>query len=148
LRKDIHDALTALRDYAENQSSHPSLILINKTVYKQRELEAVHTTRVGEWEFGYRVMPLNEEEGFFLRTVFMCLHGGRLGELSDSEVSQVIMSVASAVLDEGSQTNFEPISPSVMAIHQPFAVMFWREGNPNLVTPSKNLILGNNGGKP
>lgn len=140
LRKDIHDALVALRHHVENQSAQSSIILSTLDTYKQRELRKVHTTRVGEWEFGYQVKPLDEIEGFFMRTIFAKLRGGKLDEINKRERSQVIDALTSGILDEGTQVWFEDIDDTTFAIRQPFAVMFWKEGNPNVLVPSQELF--------
>jgi len=140
LRKDIHDALVELRAHVENLGSKPSLIVNCFGVKTQRELTAVHTTRVKEWEFGYCVTPLNESQGFYVRTLYVKLHGGKLDEINKDERRQIIDAITSGVLDEGSETHFEGISDTTFAIRQPFAVMFWNERNPNIVTPSKALL--------
>jgi hypothetical protein len=139
LRQDVHDALAALRAHAENQGSG-SVILSHLDTYRQKELTAVHTTRVGEWELGYRVVTLANDEGFFMRTVFVKLHGGLLKEINETERRQIIDALSGA-LDLYSAVEFEPINAATFAVHQPFAVTFMHECNPNIVTPSKELIL-------
>jgi hypothetical protein len=141
LRKDVFDALTALRQFVENQGNQV-ITLSHMDIYRQRELTSIQTTRVGEWTFGYRVMATDADQGFYIRSVFAKLHGGRLDELNKQEREQIIDAVANAVLDKGSEIRFEAISPIAFVIHQPFAVTFLNELNPNIVTPSKELILG------
>ena len=144
LRKDIYDALVDLRHDVENQGSSPKLVLSGMSTYRQRQLTEVQTTQVQEWEFGYKVVPLDYREGFFRRTLYVKLHGGLIAETNKGERSQIIQAIAAAILDEGTDTDFESVNPSTFAIHQNFAVMFWHEGNKNIVTPSKELILGSN----
>jgi hypothetical protein len=139
LRQDVHDALAELRAYVENQGKG-SVILSHLDTYRQKELTAVQTTRVGEWELGYRVVTINNDEGFFMRTVFVKLHGGRLAEINKNERRQIIDALSGA-LDLYSAVEFEPINATTFAVHQPFAVTFMHECNPNIVTPSKELIL-------
>lgn len=141
LRKDIFDALISLRDHVENQGKKPSIILTPLSTYRQRELTEVQTACVGEWALGYSVKPLNIQEGFYRRSVFARLHGGILGELKKSEFEHVMDGITYSVMDEGYPTYFEPISKVAFALHQNFSVMFLREGNPNVLVPSKGLIL-------
>jgi hypothetical protein len=139
IRGDIVDAISTLRHIVENQGT-PKIALTHLNTYQQRDLTAVQTTRVGEWELGYSVKPVSDVDGFFARTIFAMLHGGRFDELNKREQEQIIMALVKGGLDEGSGVRLEIISPSTFAIHQNFAVMFWKEGNPNLVVPSKELL--------
>lgn len=141
LRSDICNALMALRAHVENLSAKSPIILSHLSTYTQRSLTAVHTTRVGEWELGYSVRPINEDEGFYLRSVFAKLHGGRLCEISGHERQQIIDGIAAGALDEGTTVDVEFINETTFVVRQPFAVMFWNELNPNLVTPTADLIL-------
>jgi hypothetical protein len=139
-RQDLHDALLALRQYVENQGKPAITLAPIVGVARARELTDVATTRVQEWTLGYRVIPLNDNEGFFLRSVFLKLHGGKLSEINKTEREQIIEAVASAALDDGAHTTIDVINDHTMVIHQPFAVMFWNERNPNILVPSKELL--------
>ena len=139
LRKDIHDALVALRQHAENAGSG-KVMLVTTDTYQERQLCKVHTTRVQEWELGYGIKPLLTHHGFYMRSVFLRLHGGRLDEINSREQQQIIDAVCASVMDPGSPATVEFISPVSLVIRQPFAVTFWSEGNPNIVTPSARYL--------
>jgi hypothetical protein len=140
LRRDVHDALIALRDHVENINRAPSIILTPHSTLRFRDPGHIMTLTVGEWCIGYRIETLNEQEGFFVRSVFVRLLGGRLTELNEREREQIIYAITESVMDRGTDLWLERISDSSFVIHQPFAVMYHHEKNPNIVVPSKELL--------
>lgn len=140
-RKDITLALSALRAHVENIGKTPEISLSHLGTYRQRELRKLQTVRVGEWVFGYRVDPLDESQGFYTRTLYIKLVGGLLHELNAAEWKQMMYAVSESAIDPGSKVWTEQVADDAICIRQPFAVTFLREGNPNIVTPSKELLL-------
>jgi hypothetical protein len=138
-RHDLTEAYRELRTIVETQGK-PPIVLSGMSVYKARELTTVQTMTVNEWVIGYQVKPLDEHQGFYVRKAYAKLTGGHLHELSDDERSDIIMAIAEGALDQGLPTFAEFINTYTVAISQPFAVVFWHEGNPNIVTPSKKLL--------
>jgi hypothetical protein len=140
IRKDIENALLALRDHAENVNKTPQLILTVDSTYQYKNLNQIYTTKVQEWEIGYRIRGIDELQGFYMRDVFARVLGGRLDEIGRVDRERVAEGLFS-ILDKQSEATIEFIDPSCFCIHQPFAVMHWTEKNANIVTPSAELIL-------
>lgn len=141
-RTDIVEALKGLREMVENINKAPSVILTPFDTYRHRDPKEVQVVRVGEWELGYGVKPVgNPMDGFFVRSVFAKLHGGRLDEINKRERKQIVNALADGVLDPGQYAMVEFINDHTFCIRQPFAVMFQHERNMNIVTPTKELLL-------
>lgn len=133
--KRMIERLTDLRQFVENQGAGSSIHLVGD-VYRKRELTQVYSAKLDSWEIGYKVEPLDFVNGLFMRTVFIRLKGWRILEVGEDERNAIIGAVHKTLLDPGADMpTVEPISEECLKITQNFAVMFWHEGNPNLVVP-------------
>jgi hypothetical protein len=139
LRKDMVEALKGLRDYVDNINTTPSLILSVDSTFQEKVDRNIYSTKVQEWVLGYRVLPINRQHGFFLREVYAKVVDGRLDEINERERKQVVDALTS-VIDPWQEADVAFVSDSCLCVRQRFAVMFHHEGNPNIVTPSAELI--------
>jgi hypothetical protein len=137
--QDLTEALAELRSYVENQGTG-KVQLVNG-VYQQRELTTIQTTQVGEWEFGYQVVPaptLVMPERF-RRRVYIMLKDEDLSEVPEEIMTDVLSSVAVAMIDHGNDKPITYTSPNkrdVMVIEQYFAPAIIEERN-SLVVPGR-----------
>ncbi len=132
---DVIGALQDLRQQVENQGPGTSVRLING-IYRQKALNEVQTANVPPWVFGYKVEPIGA--GLFLRTIFVKLPNEDILAIPDREREPIIAAIYNTLLDQGNELpEFRLIARDCIMITQQFAVMFWHEGNPNIVTPGK-----------
>lgn len=132
---DVVEALKDLRQTVENQGPGTSVRLING-IYRQKELNEVQTAQVPPWVFGYKVEPVGL--GLFLRTLFIKLPNEDILGIPKEEREPIMAAVYETLLDHGNELpDFKLIARDCIRLTQQFAVVFWHEGNPNIVTPGK-----------
>ena len=135
-KADVVGALKELRHTVENQGPGTTIRLING-IYRQKALNEVQTAQVPPWIFGYKVEP-SVGAGLFMRTIFLKLPNEDILAVPEKEREEVMAAVYETMLDHGNELpEFSLIARDCIRITQQFAVMFWHEGNPNIVTPGK-----------
>lgn len=133
--KRMLERLADLRQRVENQGMGRSIHLVGDT-YRKRELTQVYSTKLDSWVIGYKVEPIDFTNGLFRRTVYIKLPKTRIMEVGEKERSAILGAVHKTLLDQGADApDVEEIAYDCLAIEQNFAVMFWHEGNPNLIVP-------------
>lgn len=131
----LKERLQDLRQHVENLGAGTSLHLVGD-IYRKRELTRVYSTKVDSWIIGYRVFPIDLINGFFQRTIFIKLPKERIMEVSEDERNAIAGAIHQTMLDAGADApEVEEIAYDCLAIHQRFSVMFWNEGNPNIIVP-------------
>ena len=129
------EALKELRQYVENQGAGKSRLV--RGIYQTRPLDEIQTTRVGVWEFGYQVKP-TDDLGLFERNIFIKIPRQKIMDVSAGEREKVMGAVFSVMIDKGNEwPEMTLIAPDCIRIRQQFAIVFWNEFNPGVVTPGK-----------
>jgi hypothetical protein len=137
--QDLTEALMELRAWVENQG--PGKVRLVNGVYQSVDHTEIQSTKVGEWEFGYQVVPaptLVMPERF-RRRIYILLKGEDLSEVPDEIMADVLSSVAVAMIDQGNdkpKTYTWPQKRDVMVIEQYFAPAVIEEQN-SLVVPGR-----------
>jgi len=134
-KADVVEALRDLRQTVENQGSGTSVRLING-IYQQKALNEVQTAQVPPWVFGYKVEPSGL--GLFLRTLFIKLPNEDILGIPEKEREEIMAAVYETLIDEGNELpEVKLIARDCIRLTQQFAVVFWHEKNPGIVTPGK-----------
>ena len=132
--KEIAGALADLRQYVEN-IGQGRIMLIGDT-YKKQQIAKVYTTAVNPWVFGYQVLPLNPDEGFYTRNIFLKIPVQPILEVPEAEIDPVYGAIFEALIDKGADLpEIEHIAVDAVKISQNFTVMFLIEKNPNVRVP-------------
>jgi len=132
---DIAEALKELRQYVENQGTGKTRLV--QGIYQTNPLDEVQTTKVGAWEFGYQVKP-TIDPGLFERNIFIKLRGQKILEVPKREREPVLGAVFDAMIDKGNEwPEMALVTDDCIRIRQHFAIVYWNEFNPGIVTPGK-----------
>ena len=131
---DLAEGLKELRHKVENQGKS-KIILVGQT-YQTPELNKVEVCTYPPWEIGYMVEPVDIDQGFFKRTVFIKLKGDKILDVPEMEMEPIMGAVTQELFDIGNEMpEMDLIADDCMRFTQRFAIVFWHEGNPNLVVP-------------
>jgi hypothetical protein len=134
VQSDLAEGLREVREKVENQGK-PKIILVGNS-YKSTMLDDVQIVNYPPWEIGYKVEPLDIHQGFFKRTVFIKLKGDKILDVPEREMEPIMGAVTQELFDIGNEMpNMDLIADDCIRFTQRFAIMFWHEGNPNLVVP-------------
>ena len=134
VQSDLAKGLKELRHKVENQGKS-KIILVGQT-YQTPELNKVEICQYPPWEIGYMVEPVDIDQGFFKRTIFIKIKGDKILDIPEREMEPIMGAVTQELFDIGNEMpEMEPIAEDCMRFTQRFAIMFWHEGNPNLVVP-------------
>ena len=133
IEKKLLAGLKSLRRDVENQGKGTRIVLLGST-FKSPLLNEVKTLNYHPWEIGYKVEPINIHQGFFKRTVFIKVKGERILDIPEKEMEPIVGAVIKELFDIGSDIpEMSQIADDCMKFTQRFAIVFWHEGNPNLV---------------
>ncbi len=134
VQKDLAEGLKELRHKVENQGKS-KIILVGHT-YKTPELNKVEILQYPPWEIGYMVEPVDIDQGFFKRMVFIKLKGDKILDVPEREMEPIMGAVVQELFDIGNEMpEMDLIADDCMRFTQRFAIVFWHEGNPNLIVP-------------
>ena len=135
VEKKLAEALKGLRQEVENQGKGTRLVLIGG-IYRAPGLTDVKVLNYPPWEIGYKVEPVDITQGFFKRTIYIKLKGEEILEVPTREFEPIMGAVTQELLDIGNEIpTIGNIARDCIRITQQFAVVFWHEGNPNIVVP-------------
>lgn len=134
----LAENLKDLRSYVENQGTGKLRLI--KGVYQTPSIETVQTTKYGVYEFGYQVKP-TIDPGFFVRNIYIKFAGHDISEVPQAELEPIMGAIFVSLIDKGCEfPKIETIAVDCILIQQIFSVIFWKEGNPGIVTPGKSCI--------
>ena len=134
VQKDLAEGLKELRHKVENQGKS-KIILVGHT-YKTPDLNKVEILQYPPWEIGYMVEPVDINQGFFKRTVFIKIKGDKVLDIPEREMEPIMGAVVQELFDIGNEMpEMDLIADDCMRFTQRFAIVFWHEGNPNLIVP-------------
>lgn len=132
--KDLAEGLKRLRHDVENQGK--SKIQLVGSTFKGSGLTEIKVLTYHPWEIGYKVEPVDLHQGFFKRTIFIKLKGDDILDVTEKEMEPIMGAVTQELFDMGNEMPvMEQINRDCIKFTQRFAVVFWHEGNPNLVVP-------------
>ncbi len=133
-----HEALEVLhelREYVEH-IGQGRIMLVGDT-YRKQEVARVYTTEsYHPWVFGYQVIPLDPDNGFYTRNIFMKIPGQDIMAIPDDEIDPIYGAIFEAMIGKGQDIpQIEHMAKDAIKVSQNFAVAFLHEGNPNLIVP-------------
>jgi len=129
----VAEALQDLREYVENQGTGKTQLV--RGIYQTAPIDTVQTTVVHPWEFGYQVKS-TIDPGLFVRHVYIRLPGEQILDVPEGERSKIMAAVFESCIDKGNEfPSFELIADDCIKLTQHFAVTFWYERSPGIVTP-------------
>jgi hypothetical protein len=139
------DALESLRDRVDNYNQFPSLISNPGETIKELKPDDFRWVM---WEntlkFGYRMTFVNvQQSDYMLRVIITIMKPpDTFDDMSKREFKELMTSIAEVFFVQGAGeiTNMFDDDNRLMMLSQMVPVMFQHEGNPNIVTPTKELI--------
>ena len=135
VQKDLAEGLKALRHEVENQGKGQRIVLVGQT-YKTPLLNEVKILNYPPWEIGYKVEPIDIHQGMFKRTIYLKIKGEDILEIPEEEREPLMGAIFQELIDIGNEMpDIDCIATDCIRLQQSFFVMFWHEGNPNLIVP-------------
>jgi len=135
INQDVVEILQELREYVENIGQ--GRIMLIGDAYRQQQIEKVHTTgSYPPWVFGYQIVPLNPDQGFYTRSIFLKIPHQNILDVGAGDIDPIYGAVFESMIDKGADVpEFELCAFDAIKISQDFAITFLHERSPGIVVP-------------